>query len=392
MRQPWRTFWPAMVKYLDEDGLLPVFVLGLDDSIEYCNKAFQSLLEHDESPLGRDLGQLFGADFSAVFKIAAERPLHHKIIWHVQTIRESLRFECHMYCEGDRRLVIAEKPVITGDDIIAKLGSFNQELTAMARDLTKRNAAAESANRKLQTEIAKTMAQAERLSTLAAMAAGVVHEIAQPLTAIKGIADCAVLWRGGDQTVWPDDVLSDMEVISQQAARIDKIIKHMRSLVHKHRMEIGACNLNKTVEYILGEVQAKASDNEISLSSSLDQELPLVLGNAVGIAEVVVNLTANAIKALGQTDNPHKAIAVRTARSGEYAALEISDNGPGIEEAIRGKIFEPFFTTDSTAGGMGLGLSIVRAIVAAHDGHIAVFANDSQGTTFRVELPLVAPV
>jgi len=151
---------------------------------------------------------------------------------------------------------------------------------------------------------------------------------------------------------------------------------------------MSACDFNAVVDYVLCQVRTSASDIDVALNSTLDKELPPVLGNTVGIAEVVLNLAANAIKALGKVNVPGKAIAVRTTRAGDHAVLEISDNGPGIDEAIQGKIFEPFITTDPTDSGMGLGLSIVQAIVTAHNGHIDVSPNHPRGTIFRVTFPL----
>lgn len=373
---------------MHEDGLLPIFSLDRNHCIEYCNNAFRELLASHDSPVGRSIAELFGTDALAVFMVSGDSQPHKKVFWHVKTPKGALRFECHLYCTGDNRLVVAEKPVITEVDIFAKLGSLNMDLMQMARDLEKRNATAEAENQHLQSEIAKTLAQAERLSALAAMAAGVAHEIAQPLNSIKLAADSAVFWRGVGQSVSFDETISDMEVISRQADRIDKIIRHMRSLVQRHRLDVTACNLNVVVQDALCEIQPNISNADITLNSSFDKTLPPVWGNAVGIAEVVTNLIANAINALSKPDYPDKAITIRTLRSEDCAVLEIRDNGPGIDEAIRGKIFDPFFTTDPGGSGMGLGLSIVQAIVTAHNGHIDVFPNYPQGALFRIEFPL----
>ncbi len=262
-----------------------------------------------------------------------------------------------------------------------RVAERTQELQAQREELF-------AVNRKLIATSAEAKAEAQRFSALAALAAWVPHEIAQPLTSIKLAADSAIIWHSEGQAASADDNITDMKAISRQVDRIDRIMQHLRALVHKQRLEIAPCDLNAAVNAALGELQAGPSAREIAWNSFFDGNLPPVLGNAESIGEVVTNLAANAIKALSKTDRPEKAITVRTIRAGDSAELEISDNGPGIDEAIREKIFETFFTTDATGVGMGLGLSIVKAIVAAHNGRIEVFPNQPQGTTFRVTIPL----
>lgn len=259
------------------------------------------------------------------------------------------------------------------------IGSVN-----VVRDITDRKALEE----KIHSLYLEAKAEAQRFSVLAALAAWVPHEIAQPLTSIKLAADSAIIWHSEGQPASAEETIADMKTISRQVARIDRIMQHLRSLVHKQRLEVAPCDLNAAVNAALGELQTEASAIGISWNSSFDETLPPVLGNAESIGEVVINLSNNAIKALSKIDQPEKTITVRTIRAGDSVELEISDNGPGIDEAIREKIFETFFTTDSTGTGMGLGLSVVKAIVAAHNGHIAVFPNHFRGTTFRVTFPL----
>jgi len=246
----------------------------------------------------------------------------------------------------------------------------------------------EKTNQSLQSEIAQSIGQVERLAALSALAAGIAHEIAQPLTSIKLVADSAIMWHNEGQSASQNETLTDMKAISRQVDRIDRIMQHLRSLVYKQRLEMVPCDFNVAVKVALSEIETGASAKEIYWSSSFDETLPLVLGNEEVIGELVINLTNNAIKALSKIDQLKKTITIRTIRSGDSAELEISDNGPGIDEAVRGKMFETFFTTDATGIGIGLGLSIVKAIVAAHNGGIAVFPNQPKRTTFRVTIPL----
>ena len=269
-----------------------------------------------------------------------------------------------------------------------KLLAKNEELQVKEEELQAQNEELHAREEEIHDLYHEARAEARRFSVLAALAAWVPHEIAQPLTSIKLVADSAIDWHKEGQPLSPDETISDMEVISRQVARIDRTMLHLRSLVHKQRLEMAPCDLGAAVNAALSELQADLCAKEISWSSSFDETLPQVLGNADGISEVVTNLTSNAIKALSKTDQPEKVITVRTIRCEDCAELEISDNGPGIDEAVRAKIFETFFTTDATGVGMGLGLSIVKAIVDAHNGHIAVFPNQPQGTIFRVTFPL----
>ena len=112
-----------------------------------------------------------------------------------------------------------------------------------------------------------------------------------------------------------------------------------------------------------------------------------ILGDRIQLQQVILNLVVNGIDAMKETPSENRIISIRTSRVEEFAELSVSDRGPGIPEDKLEEVFEPFFTTK--AEGMGMGLSIARTIIEAHDGLISAKNRDDGGASFRIRLPLV---
>ena len=236
-------------------------------------------------------------------------------------------------------------------------------------------------------------ARVERLASLSAMSAGIAHEINQPLNAIKVLADGMLYWYKKGHPLDLGKVIESLQKISAQAGRIDEIIKHVRSFTRAGDVtELAPCNLNVAVNGALDILGRQLSAHGVVVRKELTENLPEVLGNASRLEEVVINLLVNAMQALDALSHTEKEISCVTrlgkiGKGKKGVILEISDNGPGISDELKGKIFEPFFSTKKTGEGMGLGLSIVQSIVTGYNGRIEVFNNEKGGATFRVEFP-----
>lgn len=257
-------------------------------------------------------------------------------------------------------------------------------ICGIMRDITERKKA-EAA----MLEAKEAVARSEKLASLGVMAAGIAHEINQPLNSIKVAATGILYWYKHKKKRPLEDIMEEIGDISSQSDRIDRIIKHMRALAHSNNsLDLGPCDLNKVVEQALEFVGSQLAAHGIEVRLSLKKELPLVLGTLTGLEEAVINLLINAMQALDLVINENKKIFIKT----EYDAnvvLEISDNGPGVKPEISKKIFDPFFTTKVSEDNMGFGLSIANSIVNSCNGKIKILSDGLHGTTIRLEFPVL---
>jgi PAS domain S-box-containing protein len=227
-----------------------------------------------------------------------------------------------------------------------------------------------------------------RLASLSAMSAGAVHEIAQPLNSIKVLADGALYWHRKGVFLKQEELVASLESISEQADKINEIIKHMRSFANIGRVDQHLpCNLNIAINTTMEMLNRQLSSHGISVKKMLADDLPEAWGTHSGFEEVILNLLVNAMQALDGVDKQGKEIEIRTYASGGKITLEISDNATGINEAVNASIFEPLFSTKIAGEGMGLGLFIVQTILSGFEGQIEAYNNSKGGATFRAELP-----
>ena len=232
------------------------------------------------------------------------------------------------------------------------------------------------------------MNRLERLSSLGTLAAGVAHEINQPLQALKVTADGMCYWLEQGKCLDQEQAKSDCNRISRSAERISSIVKRLRDFVNRSRSaDMEAVNLNEVEKSVLDLLEHRIKSHSISLREELSQEQPIVWGNSTRLEEIYINFLVNAIQALDSVDQADKEIVITTDCKNDKVVLEISNNGPFIPQEVIAKIFDPFFSTKSTNGeNMGLGLSIIQSIVSEHGGHISA-VNHDKGVSFRIEFP-----
>ena len=177
-----------------------------------------------------------------------------------------------------------------------------------------------------------------------------------------------------------DDILKDDQ-------RANEVIRRMRSLLKKAPFELKNFDLNDLVRETLGVLSSLAVARKVELNSVITQNALPILGDRIQLQQVILNLVVNGIEAMRDTPSENRIISIRTSRVENFAQLSVSDLGPGIPEDKLKDIFEPFFT--SKAEGMGMGLSIARTIIEAHQGLISAKNRDHGGASFRIRLPLV---
>jgi len=232
---------------------------------------------------------------------------------------------------------------------------------------------------------------AEKLATVGQIAAGVAHEINNPLTSIQACVE-AVLHKATLATqgqvpnqIEPVDV-DRLKRIQEGAERIRRFARDLVSYARPSRVEVERVDLNEVVEQALSFCEHVFVDAKAKLDRDLAPSLPQVRAVRDQMMQVVTNLVTNAAQALGEKGG---VIRVRTFHDGETSVgLAVTDNGTGIREEHRASIFDPFFTTKPAGSGTGLGLSVVRNIVYAHGGQITFQSTLGSSTTFVVTLPV----
>ncbi len=228
------------------------------------------------------------------------------------------------------------------------------------------------------------LAHVNRFSTAGELTASIAHEINQPLGAILANAETAqsILTAPDPDIVELNNIVDDIILDDRRAS---EVIRRIRSLLRNAPFETKNFDLNElvreTTKFLAGPVGAR----RVEINSSLSPLVLPIMGDRVQLQQVVLNLIVNAMDAMANVPRDNRKISLRTSRVDNFAELSISDNGPGIAEEKLKKIFEPFFT--SKAEGMGMGLSIARTIVEAHNGRIWA-ANQPGGAVFRIKIPL----
>lgn len=248
------------------------------------------------------------------------------------------------------------------------------------RDITERRRASD-----LACQHQRESAQLMRLSVMGEMAASIAHELNQPLTALISYCGTA-LSRLDEEPAIPESFREMLVRATDQAHRASRIIQNIRSFVTKGTTSRRLVEIDQTIEEMSRLLDWELCDSDINLS--LDPGCPgqRVVANSIQIEQVLLNLVRNSIEAIQGAGVQGGRIVVSTRMAGDRSLIiSVTDNGPGIEPAMRERLFEPFQT--SKESGMGMGLSTSRSIVQSHQGKIWLEKSDPQATTFCVMLP-----
>jgi signal transduction histidine kinase len=240
---------------------------------------------------------------------------------------------------------------------------------------------AEVQSRQRMTELARVV----RFSTAGELTASIAHEINQPLGAILTNAETAdaILSSPSPDIAELKDIVKD---ILQDDRRAGEVIRRMRSLLKKAPFEVKNIDLNDLVRETVVFLSMLAIGRKVELLSKIAPNALPIVGDPIQLQQVILNLVVNGADAMKDTPSENRTITIRTSRVENFAQLSVSDRGPGIPEDKLKEIFEPFFT--SKAEGMGMGLSIARTIIEAHNGLIWAKNRDHGGASFRIRLPL----
>jgi signal transduction histidine kinase len=224
--------------------------------------------------------------------------------------------------------------------------------------------------------------QAEKLTALGELVAGVAHEINNPLSSIMGYAQ---LLLGRDVS---PDVKRRLETMFSEAERIGRIVKNLLTFARKHPPERKWLGLNGIIEKTLELKAYHFKVSQIRVEKDLASDLPMTMLDFHQIQQVLLNLLNNAEQAMGEAGRGGT-IRLTTRRKGDRIETRIADDGPGVPAEIQTRIFEPFFTTKKEGKGTGLGLSLCYGIVQEHGGTIRVEGAPGTGATFVIDFPVI---
>jgi PAS domain S-box-containing protein len=237
-------------------------------------------------------------------------------------------------------------------------------------------------------QIQLKMLQTEKMAALGEVAAGIAHELNNPLTAILGNVQ---LLLGHPLN---DTAMVEARRVHQEAERARRIVKNLLYFARENKPERSAVDLNEIAERTLALRGYELKNENIRVETDLAPDLPRTMADPYQLQQVVLNLLMNAEQALLESRG-QGVVRIRTGHSAQKTGhriwMELSDNGPGIPAEIAPRIFDPFFTTKAPGVGTGLGLSIVYGIVRQHEGEVTFESEPGAGAKFIIELPVVPP-
>jgi two-component system NtrC family sensor kinase len=280
-----------------------------------------------------------------------------------------------------RQLVSASERLAHGDlshrvhlksrDAIGKLGdTFN----FMAESLKERDD-------QLKERAQKTIEESERLATVGQLAAGVAHELNNPLGSV--LIYSHLILEGLDET---DPRKDNLEKIVKQATRCKKIVQGLLDFSRQTEPEMNFANINELLNGALNLVENQVIFQNIKIIKDLMSSPPPVLVDSSQIQQVFINITLNAAEAMNGQGK--LTIVTRESQDGHHIEIGITDTGCGISEENMKRLFEPFYTTKEVGRGTGLGLAISYGIVQRNNGTIQVKSHVGEGTTFTIRLPI----
>jgi two-component system NtrC family sensor kinase len=281
--------------------------------------------------------------------------------------------------QGD---LMYEVPVESEDELGRLASAFNKmtrALNASKEELLRRSADLEEANRNLRNAQTKLI-QTEKLSSLGQLAAGVAHELNNPLT---GIMTFSHLLR---RTITDEAARNDLEIIIRETTRCKEIIKGILDFSRETSPQQKLCSVNDVINRTLAILERQWLFHNIRIEKQLNEQLPEIWIDDNQIQQVFMNIALNAAEAMN--GNGTLSVLSSLSREDDHLEVRITDTGTGIPPEHLTKIFDPFFTTKDPQKGTGLGLAISYGIIQKHQGDITVESTPGRGTTFIIKLPV----
>jgi len=359
------------------------------------------------TPIRNLSGQTIGMLYVGVL----ERPFTH-ILWrtllaflgialggvllvHVVAVRVATRISqpIHAMAEAAQRVAHGDYsqkvPAASHDELGHLARHFNAMMSELERAHQVLRESADELERKVAQRTAELEAvqahliQSEKLAAIGKLAAGVAHEINNPLTGV--LTNSSLMLEDLDvDHPWREDI----QTIVTETLRCRNIVKGLLDFARQTKPQRSLISMNQVAEDVLALVRNQANFRDIRVATDLDPHLPAVLADNDQMRQVVLNIVLNAAEAMPTGGDLRVSSGPDPSRTG--VELQIADAGPGIPADVRARLFEPFFTTKKS--GTGLGLAIAYGIVERHNGQLKVDTTVGRGTTFTIALPIRGPV
>ncbi|HEX4278460.1 MAG TPA: ATP-binding protein [Bryobacteraceae bacterium] len=333
-----------------------ILAAGLDDRVESWNTQMERLSGIGRADaVGRTLAELFPATLVEQFELTrGERRIHHLDKFALDTRN------------GESSMNIAIAPLVSRDnEQIGRLVIFD--------DVTDR------------AELERRLVQADKLSSIGLLAAGVAHEVNTPLAVISTYAQMLA-----KQVAEDDQKSRILEKIARQTFRASEIVNSLLNFSRTSTSELTDVQLNRVIQETLSLLEHQLKKAGIEVRTKLDPNLDPVKGNSGKLQQVFLNLFLNARDAMSEQRDARGVLEVTTRTGERGTVVEVTDTGHGIAPEHLSRIYDPFFTTKSAKKGTGLGLSVTYGIIQEHHGAIEAVSRPGEGTCFHLEFPAIS--
>jgi PAS domain S-box-containing protein len=257
------------------------------------------------------------------------------------------------------------------------------EVVGTTIDITERKRAKEERARLHQLE--SDFAHINRVSIMGELTASIAHEVNQPLSGVVSNGSACLRWLAGDAPNI-EEARETARRIVRDGKRAAEIIARIRALTTRTAVQREKLDLNETIREVLPLVGDEAKRNGVMIRTSFADEVFPVLGDRVQLQQVVLNLVMNGIEAMSTVDDrPRQLVIASRNTDPDQVEVTVEDSGTGLDPDASARVFDAFYTTKPS--GMGMGLSISRSILQAHDGRLWATANHGAGTVFHFTLP-----
>ena len=265
--------------------------------------------------------------------------------------------------------------VITSADQYQRLQVTISQLRSTQMELRARMEAQRSAENRL--------IQAAKLAAVGEMAAGIAHELNNPLTSVTGFAELVL-----EEMPEGSESRKDLETVMREALRARDVVRRLLDFARQSESTRSRASLNEVVDDVVALSKHLIHTSGIELKIDLEKNLPWVLMDANQMKQVLINLVHNALQAMPDGGEMEIKTSNASRHNRDWATVSVQDTGVGIPQLEQARIFEPFYTTKGNQGGTGLGLSVTYGIITDHGGQIDVMSQPGAGAKFTVWLPL----
>jgi len=334
---------------------IAVLALDLSGTITSCNRAFEELYAVGRSQVrGTNVANLLARDVIASIQEAAGISG-----WKLRTPANI--FKLYVQNRRNEKLIVNASiiPLIDSTDLNSGCLIVMDNITDKVR-------------------LENQLLQAEKLSSIGLLAAGIAHEVNTPITGISSYTQMLL-----QQTPAGDERKPMLEKIEKQTFRAAEIVNGLLNFARMNGSEFTELDLNQLIRESLALLEHQLRQNRVEVLYAPDESIPRVYGNAGKLQQVFVNLFLNARDAMPSGGT----LKVETAKNDTMVVVDIRDSGVGIPSEYIRQIYDPFFTTKNTGKGTGLGLAVTYGIIQEHGGRIFVDSTPAQGTHFRLKLP-----